>query len=524
MTAQAEETIPDESGTFVENWYGFGKPPFHVTPDSTMVFSHRRYEEALSALQYGVMNGKGFVVITGEIGAGKTTLLRHFVNLLGDDVCSAVILNTGLDSTGLLGSVAEDLKIIKHSSDLSGKELLDAIGNFLFDQFKKQQPVAILIDEAQNLSVEALESIRMLSNLETENEKLVQIVLFGQPDLQKKLAQPELLQLRTRIAVTYHLCPMELEETSAYISHRLAHAEPSRPVSFSERAVRKLHRYTNGSPRLINILCDQALLAGGAQQSETIDADIIESVIEGFDHLDNPRRKRSRWFLVPLFAAMIAAIAAGAYRYYPRFLPPAEPQQQEVPVAPQQPALQKRAPLSDLIASYGLPANSNFEQMTVPAIAAATGLISYEVRVTAQTAETLGLPAILMPNNPVIINFYPVIITNVKDGVWTAETRDQGTITFPFNSSSLPLFYLLPRKPYMTRTMKRGQHGEDVKAVQQILEKAGLFPSSRSGRFEQGTVGAVRRLQNRYQITGDGVIGPETMIAIYALEKSLELH
>jgi len=432
-----------------------------------------------------------------------------------------VILNTGLNSAGLLGSIAEDLKIIESSSDLAGKELLDAIGNFLFDQFKKQQPVAILIDEAQNLTFEALEAIRMLSNLETENEKLVQIVLFGQPDLQKKLAQPELLQLRTRIAVTYHLCPMDLEETAAYISHRLAHAEPSRPVSFTERAVRKLHRYTNGSPRLLNILCDQALLAGGAQQSESIGADIIDSVIEGFDHLDTPRPKRTIWFLIPLFVIALAGIAAGAYRF--SNITPAVQQQQQVPAA-QLPPLQTKAPLSDLIASYGIPINSSFEQMTIPAIASATGLNSYEVEITARTAEALGVPAILMPNNPVITNLYPVVITHIKDGIWTAETRDQGTITFPFKDGTgapgLSLFFLLPRKPYMTRTMRRGQQGEDVKAAQLILEKAELFPGSTDGRFERGTAQAVERLQKRYSISQDGVIGPETMIAIYALEKS----
>jgi general secretion pathway protein A len=241
-------------------FFGFREPPFNITPDPHFLFFSDRHQEAFNHLLFGIQERKGFIQITGEVGAGKTTICRSLLEHLGPSYKTALILNPVITGEQLISLVLTELGIETAENDrLANSRQLN---EFLLEQLPLGNHVVLIIDEAQDLSLELLEEVRLLSNLETDQEKLLQIVLIGQPELRDVLDQPALRQLRQRITVRYHLRPLSLDETDRYIQHRLHIAGAnSRPV-FQRRAVRKIHRYARGIPRLINALCDKTLLCG----------------------------------------------------------------------------------------------------------------------------------------------------------------------------------------------------------------------------------------------------------------------
>ena len=226
---------------------------------------------------YGIKGRKGFIELTGEVGSGKTTLCRAVLAELGKEMETALILNPSLTETQLLKAMLNDFGI-----EVRGRDRLDYIerlNEFLLRKNREGANVALLIDEAQDLSPQVMEQVRLLSNLETDQHKLIQIVLCGQPELQKRLERPELRQLRQRITVRYRIPPLTLEETALYIRHRLAVAGSDGSVVFEPDAVREVHRYARGTPRLINAVCDNALLAGYVDGTRTIDARCVQRAI-----------------------------------------------------------------------------------------------------------------------------------------------------------------------------------------------------------------------------------------------------
>jgi general secretion pathway protein A len=265
-----------------EKYYGFTDKPFNLTPDSKFFYASAKHEEALNCLLLAISERNGFVVITGEIGSGKTTVCRTLVNKLDRTTKLALILNTHLSRKELLTTILEDLDIEYKST--SKTHLLSAFNKFLLEQVEKDINVVIVIDEAQNLTPSALEEVRMLSNLETEKEKLVQIILMGQPELKKKLALPKLEQFRQRIVFHYHLDPLSREETQEYIKHRLNKAgNPSYDI-FKQAAIDAIYAYSKGIPRLINIICHNALILGLACETRTITPQIIHSTVRESIH------------------------------------------------------------------------------------------------------------------------------------------------------------------------------------------------------------------------------------------------
>ncbi len=262
-----------------KEYFGLGDEPFRMTPDTRYLFRSHRHEEAISSLLYGIGEKKGFIVITGEIGTGKTTLCRTLLNQLDPATKTAVILNPSLSKSELLHAILDDLSIEVKLKNPSQKGLLDLLNAFLIEQARAGGNVAVIIDEAQNLDVDVLESIRMLSNLETEQEKLLQIILVGQPELNEILKMPKLEQLRQRIAVRYHITPLERDEIPKYISHRLLVAGNQKCVEFRSDAIDAIAQYTRGTPRLINIICDKCLLAAYALQTRIIDGRLAETAI-----------------------------------------------------------------------------------------------------------------------------------------------------------------------------------------------------------------------------------------------------
>ena len=261
-----------------ETFFHLKEAPFKLTPDPQFFYLSRQHEEALAHLSFGVRERKGFIVLTGEVGTGKTTLSRLFLGRLTAHTRTSLIFNPNLTPLELLQAINQDFGIF-HDSD-SKKGLIDVLNAFLLQETAAGRNAVLLIDEAQNLSVESMEEIRLLSNLETEKEKLLQIVLVGQPELQKKLDLPELRQFNQRVAMRYHLHPLSEEEMEGYILYRLRMAGGPGEILFSPDASRKIHRFSGGYPRTINLVCDKALLAAYVAGSGIINGSLADKAIQ----------------------------------------------------------------------------------------------------------------------------------------------------------------------------------------------------------------------------------------------------
>jgi putative secretion ATPase (PEP-CTERM system associated) len=260
-----------------ERFYQLRERPFALSPDPEYLYPSRVHQEALSYLRYGLETHAGFVVITGEIGSGKTTLLQTLLRTLDNQTTVGRIVNTILEPRELLETIMIDFGL--EANGRSKPTMLRDLAQYLVDQRLAGRLVLLVIDEAQNLTQAALEELRMLSNLETEKSKLMQIVLVGQPNLRDKLSAPELEQLRQRITVSYHLPPLDAEETWHYINHRLRRAAIGAPLEFPRDATDLVHGRSRGVPRLINVICDAALVFGYAEERRQVDRLLIQDVL-----------------------------------------------------------------------------------------------------------------------------------------------------------------------------------------------------------------------------------------------------
>jgi general secretion pathway protein A len=263
-------------------YYGLKEPPFNVTSDPAFFFSSKKHNEALAHLLYGVNMRKGIIVLTGEIGTGKTTICRFFLNQLGKNVKTAFILNPAFSEIQLLESILNDFGISPPDKTKLGMVL--ALNNFLLRESAAGNNLVLIIDEAQNLKPNLLEQVRLLSNLETEKDKLLQVILVGQPELNTRLNLYDLRQLRQRVMVRYHISPLDKDEIKDYIDYRLKIAQLSRPayerIEFSDSAIDLISQFSGGTPRLINMLCDRSLLAGFVSETHKIDAEIIKRCLD----------------------------------------------------------------------------------------------------------------------------------------------------------------------------------------------------------------------------------------------------
>ena len=258
-------------------FYGFQERPFNLTPDPHFLYLNSHYREAYAHLVYGIRERRGFVVVTGEVGIGKTTLIQNLLNNLDENVEIAYIFNPILTITEFFATIFDEFGIRSHSQDKH--ENLRIFNEFLLKCLKEQKIPVLVIDEAQNLSLKVLEEIRLLSNLETQKNKLLQMVLVGQPELKEKLGRSELRQLNQRVVIRYHLPPLSLLEVKDYVRKRLLVAGTADVNLFSNRALEMIARYSSGIPRLINVIGDNALLIGYAQGIRNIDEGIIGEVV-----------------------------------------------------------------------------------------------------------------------------------------------------------------------------------------------------------------------------------------------------
>ena len=259
------------------NFFGFKERPFKLIPDPTYLFLSKSHEEALAHLKYTLGHGDGFVEITGEVGTGKTMLCRVFLDRLLDDTEAAYIFNPRLDEVQLLKAINDELGI--DSSANNTKDLIDALNIFLMQTKAAGKNVILIIDEAQNLSIDVLEQLRLLSNLETTRSKLIQIILVGQPELADMLDSHELRQLGQRVTLSCYLAPLTSKETAAYIEHRLQIALTKPGRLFSKNALKEIYKYASGIPRLINIICDRSLLIAYSRNQKKISGNIVRMAI-----------------------------------------------------------------------------------------------------------------------------------------------------------------------------------------------------------------------------------------------------
>jgi general secretion pathway protein A len=259
----------DNAGEMYNDYYGFRESPFNITPDPRFLFFSQRHREAFNHVLFGIRERKGFIQLTGEVGAGKTTVCRAILEELGPRYKTALILNPCLTSAQLLRAVLTEFGLPRRVDRVAS---LDTLNRFLLEQVATENEVVLIIDEAQDLNLELLEQVRLLSNLETDQRKLLQIVLIGQPELRDTLNARSLRQLRQRITVRYHLTPLDREETERYILHRMNVAGCDRAPTFTPWAVRRIHGYSKGIPRLINAAADKTLLAGFVADTDRLTA------------------------------------------------------------------------------------------------------------------------------------------------------------------------------------------------------------------------------------------------------------
>lgn len=259
-----------------ESFYGLKTKPFSLLPDPDFLYLGKKHRVALTLLEYALMNNAGFCVITGEIGAGKTTLLRRLLDSIEDNITVGMITNTHQSFGELLDWVLSAYGI--HEPGLSKVQMHQRLVDFLLEQYARNKSTLLIVDEAQNMPATTLEELRMLSNINSEKDLVLQVILSGQPDLKDTLRRPELTQFAQRISVDYHLAALSPSETNAYIQHRLVTAGANNDI-FTPAACRLIHQHSGGVPRLINLLCDTALVYGFADQKHTVDADLVEEMI-----------------------------------------------------------------------------------------------------------------------------------------------------------------------------------------------------------------------------------------------------
>ena len=299
-----------------KNFFGFNERPFKLVPNPAYLFLSRSHEEALAHLTYAVIQGEGFMEITGEVGTGKTTLCRAFLEHLDDDTKAAYIFNPNLDSVELLKTINDEFGIPSDADN--AKDLIDTLNAFLIEQKTQGKTTILLIDEAQNLTNEVLEQLRLLSNLETAKHKLLHIILVGQPELKEKLNSHELRQLKQRISLSCRLIPLSFKDVRNYIQHRINVASGKPGIQFADAAYRSIYNYSQGIPRLINIVCDRALLtAFGLDQKEITQNIVRASIKELTDRSDINKSSFKKRKKAILFFSILSLIIFMIIYYHP---------------------------------------------------------------------------------------------------------------------------------------------------------------------------------------------------------------
>jgi len=545
--------------------FGLRATPFSITPDPQYLYLSDRHREALAHLVYGVNEGSGFVVLTGEVGTGKTTLCRCLMEQLPDTIDVALLLNPRLNSRELLATIFDELRVA-YDTAYTLKDFIDILNTYLLTAHAVGRRTVLILDEAQSLSTEVLEEVRLLTNLETSRQKLLQIILVGQPELNTILKKQNLRQLSQRVTARYHLLPLSAKDTYAYINHRLAVSGASAPL-FQKAAMRKIYRYSGGVPRLINVICDRALLGGYVNNRNSIDTAIVRKAVlevqgENIHHLT------STTSIIGVLV-VILGIVVGIWAYSPSFdflnnlLPSLEKVFEEekeneeisesVTTTSENNVLveveaSEAAAQSDETAPDLLDVLQNTDVVTDIESAFATLFQQWQLNYSdlkgttaCERASKKGLACLHRTgtwedirrfNRPAVIELmtrngkqYHTVITGLHGETVTLDFSGK-TFEFPLhevNNYWLGQFLLLWQPPSLPIIMlKAGMTSKDVIWVRQLLaihEKQETIQTSLSTRFDSALKTRVIAFQRDFGLKPDGIVGEQTFLMLSTLSK-----
>jgi len=534
------------------DFHGFREKPFNLTPDPRFVFLSKTHKEAFAHLLYGINNRAGFIALTGEVGSGKTTVLRALLNQLdADHHRTALIFNPYLSPAELLQNINREFGIQTNPSDHSSS--LDALNLFLLQQNAEGRTVVLIIDEAQDLEAPVLEQIRLISNLETDREKLIQIVLSGQPELLQILERSEMRQLSQRITVRYHLQPMDFEDTVHYVNHRLVAAGGRDGDIFSMRALKRIYRYSHGLPRLINAACDRALLTGYTRDTTRISSQIAATGIKDIRRNTATYARRRRLILIPTLAILAALIVAGIYLTQPGFINPL--------IASRNKATAEQTKKGAVIAGEGFSRavtaelgkvpesesarrafNTLADLWKVPPVPEDVNLKPFNGMERAALDRELrlhrfsgNLGALLRINYPAALELtLPDIpgkrfisLVGMENEQLLVDPPIEGKKSLPFSELEKHWSgqgFLLWKDPLNLLTnISLGSKGGHIERLQDLLKQAGAYSRPLTGVYDDDTVLAVKKFQSSRGIEEDGIVGVQTLMFLYGSIKRFEL-
>ena len=515
------------------SFFGFKEKPFNLTPDARYLFLSPHHKEALDHLLYGINERKGFIAITGGVGTGKTTLCRTILSHLDTSTKSALIFNSFISDNELLKTIIQEFGIETEQDIESKKDNIDVLNQFLLDNFSQGGNAVLLIDEAQNLSHTVLEQIRMLSNLETEKEKLIQIVLVGQYELAELLATPSLRQLNERIAVRYDLRPLKFEDIKGYVEHRLVVAGGRGNVRFTNGAFRKIYKYSQGNPRRINAVCDRALLIAYAREEYIISKGMVGKAIKDFSGNMGTGNSVLGWHrrgaesatvvvLLLVFLIIIAGLAGWNFRdkiggvFSGREQIPVVRAEYDTPVSSEPTMKSDDLFLDEKTSLAGLFDRSNIRLETGDNL----GLFSFDVApeyyVMFKKPFRIHLPDSLSSS---LTSPRYLLIHRVKDDGAIAvdsEGKEQKIVRdFILRHWDQKISWVYPYKNKGIRLMK-GMQAPDVLEIQRILNNIGYMVTPTSV-YDESTFNGVMKFQEDFGLMADGIVGLRTRALFYQM-------
>ena len=520
------------------DFYGFREKPFNLTPDPRFVFLSKNHREAFAHLLYGINHRAGFILLTGEVGSGKTTVLRALLNQFdADHYRTALIFNPCLSASMLLQNINREFGIPTNPSD--GSNLLDAFNPFLLQQNIEGRTVVLVIDEAQNLEVQVLEQIRLISNLETDRDKLIQIVLAGQPEFLQILKRKEMQQLNQRITVRYHLQPMDFEDTVAYIQHRLDTAGRSDGVVFSKGALNRIYRYSRGLPRLINAACDRALLAGYSRDTTRITSRIAATGIKDMkgDTTSSPLKRRI--VFIPALIMLMVLFAVSIYYKRQVFMDLFNAfrhieNTEEVTGEELSHAMaaelgkvseseSARRAFNTLAGFWNAPPVSESDkfdrQNGMEREALARGLYLYRFSGNLGTLLRIDYPSVLELNIPGIQGKRFVSLTGLQNRQILIDPPISERRALSFSEVEKHWSgqgFLLWKDPLnLLKRISPRSKGDPVKRLQDLLREAGVYNRPLTGVYDSDTLSAVKAFQSANGIEQDGIVGAQTLMLLY---------